>query len=258
MSNPHLLSKLSFRPREAHIWLAETLVATKHRVRLKSFLSETELERSTRFYTEDLQNSYITVRGLLREILGQYLKISPASVQFAFNAFEKPCLHPIHRSELFFNLSHSGTKLVVALSEKTEIGIDVEKISSERVCQDTARTLFTSSELEQWLALSTSNQTQAFYNAWTRKEAFMKALGEGLSFGFENLEVAFDPFSSAELISVNGMSGIDSLAKKWKLFDLKIDANYAGAVVTEAATETLVIHEWSSAAVSGNRSVKSD
>jgi 4'-phosphopantetheinyl transferase len=151
---------------------------------LGSFLSEDETEKSRRFrFTRD-RVSYITTHGLLRGILGKHLGISPEDVEITYNPFGRPSVSGYSR-QVFFNLSHSSGISVLAFDPQNNIGVDVEKIDGKFEFESIVQLYFSKEEGKQ-IQSSEKKSRQRFYEIWTRKEAFLKAMGIGIT---ENLQV---------------------------------------------------------------------
>lgn len=150
-----------------------------------SFLSADEVIKAERFYFEKDKNSYITCRGSLREILSHYLMVSPTEIVFNYNKFGKPCLSAGQNAcGLRFNLSHSGDYCLIAISRKNAVGIDIEKKEVIEDYIDIARNTF--SEDEYYRLIKSEEGLLLFYSIWTQKEAIVKAMGKGISFGLNH------------------------------------------------------------------------
>ena len=149
-------------------------------------------------------------RGVLRVLLGNYLDRDPAGLSFLTNPYGKPFLSPYDRQKsLHFNLSHSGNKILFAFTSACSVGIDVEKIDPDMNVLDIAHRFFADSDYQELLTLPEEDRYQAFFRAWTRKEACIKAAGKGF---------AFDPSSFQE--------------KEWSLIDIDCGTGYKAAVAT--------------------------
>lgn len=165
-----------------------SLNTLEHLEAYKKALSPDETDRMLRFATPRLQEKFALTRGALRFILSDYLDSKPEDIRFRYNEFGKPFLAT---GFLQFNMAHSGDYCVMAVTEKDLIGVDIEK------CEDThkphfdiAKRFFTAPEF-QAIEKSTDPET-LFFHIWTQKEAFLKAIGRGLSFGLDQFEVATD------------------------------------------------------------------
>ncbi len=139
-------------------------------------LSEDEKERAARFHFEIDRHRFVACRAVLREILGAELGISPGDVKFSYGAQGKPTLN--HKTDLRFNLSHSEGLALIALSDEAEIGVDLEQIRPERATSDVARAVFTDAEQAELVG---PDRVERFFQLWTRKEAYLKAIGQGFA-----------------------------------------------------------------------------
>ena len=187
-------------------------------------LARDELDRANKFRFDFLRRSFIVARASLRCLLGRYLSTPPAHLQFAYGAKGKPCVDG--PSSISFNLSHSGDVATFAFTERCELGIDIEQIRPIPDMEDVARRMFCSAEVDEWLSLSESHRVPGFYTCWTRREAFIKATGEGLPGATGQLRVSLLPDTPPQLIQVPPESG---QATGWCLHNLDIATGYAAA-----------------------------
>jgi 4'-phosphopantetheinyl transferase len=172
------------------------------------------------------RSHFMAARGILRELLGAYLGSSPAKVQFSYGNYGKPALEAITAGpSLQFNLSHSGGLAVYALSLKRRLGIDVEQIRPQLVGEDIARRYFAVRELADLQALPPELRAQGFLLCWTRKEAYIKAQGAGLSIPLDSFTVSLTPGRSEELQVADGA--------QWTLRSFEPSPSHVAAVVGE-------------------------
>lgn len=150
----------------------------------KKSLSEHELEKASRFRFIEDQHRYIVTHATLRTILGRYLKSEPAEIEFASNTFGKPSLSEKYE-KIHFNLSHSKGLSALAFSSKPEIGVDIEIIDPKFNFEMIANAHFSKAE-NRFLHTEKMESSNRFYTLWTRKEAFLKAVGIGIG---ENLGI---------------------------------------------------------------------
>lgn len=186
-------------------------------------MDKNEQTKAASFKNSMLRDRYIAVRGLLRVTLAHYLATDPATLQFSFGKHGKPALIG---HQLYFNLSHSANTLAVAISDQDNIGVDIEQIKQRNGLQEIAERCFSKLELNHWNRLPESLQHQAFYQLWTKKEAFVKAVGHGIALGLSECEV--DLSEGLSFVQVPGEYGS---AKDWKIVELSIDAGFCGALV---------------------------
>jgi 4'-phosphopantetheinyl transferase len=161
---------------------------------LAGLLSEDERRRSGRFVFERDRRRYTVARARLRQLLGERLGAAPQSLQLAYSAHGKPALarRPGQR-DLRFNVSHCGDIAAYAFTEGREVGVDVEEVRVLPDADEVAMRFFSQRERAAYLSLPASERPQGFFNCWTRKEAFVKAIGDGLSHPLETLDVSLAP-----------------------------------------------------------------
>ena len=180
----------------------------------------------------------MVAHATLRHILAGYLGVAPADLVFVTSGHGKPSLTP---SALRFNLSHSHGIGLCAVTLGREVGVDVEGIRPLDDLEDLAERVFSARERAALHSLAGTERVSGFFTAWARKEAFIKALGEGLSHPLDRFDVTLTPGAPARVERVDG----DALAAaRWSLFPVTIDPGYAAAVAVEARGLTLVQRRW--------------
>jgi 4'-phosphopantetheinyl transferase len=181
-----------------HAWLDRDAEALKQ---LESTLSPDEIARANRFHFAKDKNHYIAGRGLLRALLGKYLGEAPVSLEFSYAEHGKPALAGANAaSGLSFNLSHSGGLAVYAFAKARNLGIDVERIKPDFVSEDIARRYFSAREVNDLFSLPPEKRPEAFFDCWTRKEAYLKARGAGLQIPLDSFSVSVLPGQPAEFL----------------------------------------------------------
>jgi 4'-phosphopantetheinyl transferase len=189
---------------EVHVWrvfLSEDLTATRC---FESTLAEDEKARAARFIFERDRHRYISARGILRDLLGKYMQCAPQKIDFEYGPHGKPAVaSPNSRSGISFNLSHSHELAVVAIARNREVGIDVELIRPEFAGEDIAKRYFSVTEVADLNALPAQRKAEGFFLCWTRKEAYIKARGDGLHMPLDSFSVSLSPDNPAELSSVD-------------------------------------------------------
>jgi len=233
MSEPATWSEppesLSLATGEVHVWRAELDQPDHLLQKFRDTLEEHELDRASRFHFEKHRRHFIASRGWLRQLLSQYLDTKPGAFRFAYGAFGKPSLSGEHEnSRLRFNMSHSHEVALFAFAEDRELGVDVEHIRADFASEEIARRFFSRREVEMFNALPQHDQVTAFFKCWTRKEAFIKAIGLGLSQPLDQFDVTLVPEQPAALLWVSGDD-----ASRWSLYDLEVGGDYAGALAVE-------------------------
>jgi 4'-phosphopantetheinyl transferase len=190
-------------------------------------LSADESARAARFHFEVDRNRFIVAHDVLRKILGLYLHRDPAELKFSLNQYGKPALV---NSALEFNLSHSGDFALIAVTQGRKIGVDVERIRQGISSHVIAQQYFSKAEVAELQSLPIEQRGSAFFTCWTRKEAYIKAQGLGLSLPLESFDVSLTPGHPAILRATRPD---EQEAARWMLRSLDVDQNYAGAVAVE-------------------------
>jgi len=213
---------------EAHVWCANLDYSTADLAHFFALLSSKEKDRAQRFHFAVHRNRFTAARGLLRTLLGRYLQLPPQAIEFAYNEHGKPKLvtHPT----LQFNLSHSQNVALFAFAYNFDLGIDIEFKKESRDLDGIAQRFFSTNESALLHSLTGAAKTQAFFNGWTRKEAFLKALGLGLSYPLKQVEVSMAATQPAQFIALHDK---DLQLTDWFIYELKPLANYAAALVVK-------------------------
>ena len=222
--------------REVHVW-TEIVSRESHKVpEAKHLLSSTEISRADRFLRKLDHDRYVISHALVRTILSQYLGISPEDLAFTTDQFGKPQLAPSNNPDrLNFNLSHSGDRLLLGIVRNARIGVDIEEIRPESARLDVAARFFTLQENEDLRSLSGDEQIRAFFNCWTRKEAYLKAIGCGLSASPTDREVTLKPAAKPE---IKRQLPTEKHESAWTLFHFAT-ANYISAIAVDLPSPIL-------------------
>jgi len=198
---------------------------------LAGLLSADERERAGRFAFERDRRRYIVARARLRQLLGERLGAAPESLRFVYKPHGKPALArcPGQR-DLRFNVSHCGEVAAYAFAEGREVGVDIEELRELPDADDIAMRFFSRRERGAYLRLPVRQRPQGFFNCWTRKEAFIKALGEGLSHPLESFDVSLVPGKPARLLRVGR---IPASRCDWTLRSFVPGSGLVGAVALQ-------------------------
>lgn len=192
-------SSLTLAQSEIHVWCASLIATPSQREIYQQWLSVDEQQRAARFHFEHHRHYYIVGRGVLRALLGYYLNQPPQTLQFVYGPQGKPSLPS--PSPLQFNLSHSETLALYAFSRTRIIGVDIEYHKTNVAYTDIAQHFFAPSEQAALLKLPPAARQAAFYTCWTRKEAYLKAQGDGLTIPLDKFEVSLLPHDPPALLS---------------------------------------------------------
>lgn len=215
---------------EVHIWRA-SLDTDAYRIQsLYETLSADEQQRAALFHFPKDRERFIIARGLLREILSRYLQQKPNNISFYYNQHGKPALHTDTEEPLHFKVSHSHGLALYAVTRDCPIGVDIEHIRTDFPYQEIAEKFFAPKENAMLRSLPSNLQSKAFFTCWTRKEAYLKAIGKGLSTSLNLFEVSFLPREPAKLLSIQG--DIEA-ASHWSLQDLNLSADYVAALAIQ-------------------------
>ena len=225
-----------------HAWLASLSVKASTVQRLRQLLTADEICRAERFYFPKDRDHFIVARGVLRRILGRYLDTEPSRLRFCYSAYGKPALDAAFGGgALRFNVSHSHRAALYGVSRGREVGIDLERIRPDFADDRVAERFFSSREVAALRSLPRSMQRDAFFNCWTRKEAYIKARGEGLSLPLDKFDVSLVPGEPAALLATRG----DSLgASRWSLQKLEPGSGYVAALAVEGDACRLKCWQW--------------
>jgi 4'-phosphopantetheinyl transferase len=227
-----------------HVWRINLDIAPEHVWAYHNVLSADEQATAARFYFEKDRDHYIVARGVLRTILSRYLDIAPDQIQFSYGSHGKPALTNSLGMEIVnFNISHSHDLALVAISRGRQLGVDVEYIQKDFACEEIAQRVFSPHEVATLLNLPDDLKHEAFFNCWTRKEAYIKARGLGLSYPLAQFEVSLIPGEPARLVSVK--SGDFFEASRWMLQELDLGPSYAGTLAVEGHDWQLECWQWS-------------
>lgn len=212
---------------DIHVWHAALDRDESALAELAATLSPDERARADRFrFTKD-RNHFTVARGQLRELIGGYLHEPPATLEFCYGQHGKPALAGKQASSgLCFNLSHSFGVAAYAFAKERNLGIDVERVQPESANEDIARRFFSIREVSDLRSLPPESRADAFFRCWTRKEAYIKALGTGLHTPLDSFSVSLLPDQPAQFLG-----GVDS---RWHMAAFSPAEAHAAAVVYDS------------------------
>ena len=223
--------KLELTNDEIHIFCASLDPSRSHLEQFAETLSKDERQRAARFHFEQDRNRFVAGRGILRKILGWLLGAEPRELIFSCGPHGKPQLAgPAAQSLLHFNLAHHDSLAVYAVSHTNEVGIDLERIRPVFETEEIVAHCFSERERAQWLSLPSGSRGEAFFNCWTRKEALLKATGEGIG----------DQMGQTEVYFTGDLSG----GTRWSLRSLIPALDYTAAVATECHDARVTCWKW--------------
>jgi 4'-phosphopantetheinyl transferase len=197
----------------------------------RASLSSEELRRAARFLRDEDRNRFVAARAMLRRILGNALGIAPAAVAFTYGSHGKPALAPsLSDSGLRFNLSHSAGRALVAWTTGCELGADLELVRPVRYGARIAKRFFSDDEQAAFEGLAGDRWDETFFRCWTRKEAFIKALGDGLSYPLRSFSVPMAPGEQGVFVRVHDDA---AASRRWFLSTVDAGPGFLAAIVTE-------------------------
>lgn len=216
---------------EIHAWVARLSTLDAEMVKLAELLSMDESLRAGRFHREADRARYTAAHGILRYLLGAYLGKDPKEIRFSVGTHGKPSLVPSPgQSRLEFNLSHSGDLVLFAFGSEGRVGVDVEEIRADLDHLDLAQRQFSAAEVTELKSLPAGEELEGFFRCWTRKEAYLKARGEGLGYPLKDFTVTLGRETLPEILFV---ADDPSVRQRWSVFTLDQISGYTGAVVAE-------------------------
>jgi 4'-phosphopantetheinyl transferase len=220
---------------EVHVWRASLNSGASSFDKLGQFLSPAEQIHADRFRFEIDRRRSIVGRGYLRLLLGRILGAPPETIELVCDEFGKPCLSE-SSTALQFNLSHSGNAILIAIARNREVGIDVEKIRTDLALDEIAARFFSANECKTLFSLAGPARHLAFFTCWTRKEAYVKARGVGLSMPLDRFDVSFLTNERPRLLVTRD----DPLeAERWRLAALDLSPEYVATLAAAGMHWTL-------------------
>jgi 4'-phosphopantetheinyl transferase len=213
---------------EVHVWRATLDLSQSRFDNLYQLLSPDERQRANRFRNEADTRRSVIGRGYLRLLLGWTNGLRGEELQFEYDEFGKPALVPGQRSGLHFSVSHSGEQILLAVARNRSVGVDVERIRTDLSVNDLAARFFSVAEAKSLGSLSGPVLYRAFFACWSRKEAYVKAKGQGLSLPLDQFDLAFLPDEEPRLLVTRPDS---AEAGRWRLVALDVAQGYSAALI---------------------------
>ena len=221
---------------DVHIWTMPAKASDAVVAQFRRVLSEDEAKRAARFRFSHLRDSFVITHGVLRHLLARYLSLDPARIFFHYGDKGKPGIASADKPQ--FNLTHSGGMAAVAFTTDCQLGIDAEHIRPVEEMQQIANRYFASDEAAELMLIPENEREAAFFRCWTRKEAYIKAIGDGLSCPLDSFQVTLLPNVPPRLIHIEGDR---AAAEMWSLHDLSLAPDYAAALAYRDRDRSLSI-----------------
>lgn len=209
-----------------HIWPFHSRATDQALADFERCITPDEAERAARFRLDEARNTYIVTRGVLRHLLGCYLAVDPMKVRFAYTPKGKPLLES--SSGLHFNVTHSNEMAAIAITAGCPIGIDMEAVRSLPHWERIAKRFFRADEVTEIMSASPGERESCFFRCWVRKEAYIKATGQGLFLPLDSFQVTETSGAISRIVHRGSDARSD---EAWTLHDLDLAAGYASALV---------------------------
>lgn len=230
---------------EVHVWRATLARAPDELELLATLLSDEERTRAARFRFPVHRDRFVAGRGIQRLLLARYLPVPPDALRYRQAAYGKPELDgPGAGTGLRFNVSNADDGLLVAVARGRELGVDLERLRPMPDGRDIAKRFFSEPENEAFAAIPEERRDLAFFTCWTRKEAFIKAVGEGLSMPLACFDVTLAPGEPARLLATR--DGATAEAERWTLREIDPGPDWLAALAVEGRGWTLRLFDWDS------------
>lgn len=231
--------RLVLTPEEVHLWRADLEQETVEVAALFDTLSPDECLRANRYYFRRDSDDFVVARGVLRNVISRYLNISAREIRFSHNRYGKLRLRSCD-TPLCFNVSHANGMALYAVGHARAVGVDIEYVRQDRLNDEIARRFFSVDEVAALRTLPSDLRTTAFFNCWTRKEAYIKALGEGLSHPLDSFTVSIVPGQPVRLLRADDPRE----TSRWTLMEVSIGVGYVASLAVEGAISTLRQWQW--------------
>lgn len=224
------------------VWSAALDIGTDTLNACRALLSKDENDKASRFHFGQDTIHYIAARGFLRSLLARHISINPEQIIFDYGLYGKPTLTQEHNLQgLNFNLSHSGGIALCAIAYQRNLGIDIEKKRYIKDCKDVAQSCLTQEELESLIPLSKEEYSTGFLKLWTQKEAYIKALGQGLSYPLQEFCI---PYKSG-VVPIFAYDRHDPQQKgRWEFHDIDTTNDYIATLAVEGSGTLIQLNSW--------------
>lgn len=236
------MDKQPFQPDDVHLWSAALNVADHVYAVLRQSLSPDEWERANKFVFERDRRNFIVARGILREVLASYLDCQPKDIRFQYESYGKPKVRFIKTSsQLEFNLSHSSGLLVLAIASGRQVGVDIERIRPLQNLEQVAANSFSDYEWNVLSTLAPEEKLPGFFRCWTRKEAYLKARGDGLSIPLKSFDMSLAADNPIGMLS-NRLDPNE--VSRWSFYTFSPEKEFIGALALEGQGVKPIFSQW--------------
>jgi 4'-phosphopantetheinyl transferase len=222
---------------------------------LESALPPDELRMASRFHARSDVMAFIIRRAILRIILGKYLQTHPTQIQFTKSCYGKPGVAPLHEdTDLNFSVSRSKDRALISFSRKSLVGVDVEFMNKDFPILEISQRFFTKREFEFLLHLPAKHLNRAFYGLWVRKEAYLKAIGQGLSRPLDSFEIPIFPNGRQYEVTDRCPESciLDDIGAEWYISETDAGSQYAAAIAVAPPPRELFEHDITAREIHGS------
>jgi 4'-phosphopantetheinyl transferase len=227
---------------EAHVWRASLDQPADMIAKFAPLLSQDEYQKAERFHRPTDRQRFIAGRGILRKIVSAYLAHAPDEIRFVYNKYGKPFISDDQNcGALGLNLSHSNGMALYAFTRRRRVGVDIEYKREDFATLEVAERFFSNDEFEALKAVASDQKTKAFFNCWSRKEAYIKAIGMGVSYPLDGFTVSLVPNVAPSLLKVDADA---TEAARWNMYELDAGEGYAAALIVENPPVSLRRFQW--------------
>ncbi len=227
---------------QVHVWRANLDLPTAEINQLATLLSTDEIARANKFRFPEHKRRFIATRGILRQLLGNYLQISAKILKFEYSDRGKPRLAAsISDSSLEFNVSHSQEYALYGFTHHNQIGVDLEYLRDMKDAAKIAERFFSPRESQLIASLNSEQQQRIFFKLWTAKEAYLKAIGTGLTGSLDGVDISLDQAGYPSLLAINGNV---AAAASWSMHHCIPAINYVASVAIKTNIIKQQINFW--------------
>ncbi len=228
IAQTHMAKAIELRQNEVHLWVVPLEVPDLLKHQLEGILSPEEQQRAKRFHFERDRQRYVVARATVRLLLEKYLQYPASDIIFAYNEFGKPFLASPMGKRVHFNVSHSDAWGLIGITRLPHIGVDIEKVKSSIDVTAIGKRFFAAGEVATLLQSPEVARLDYFFSCWTRKEAFIKAIGKGLTFSLQDFEVELQP--ELQRPRLKWLKPQPEVTHRWHFFALEPVEGFKAAV----------------------------
>lgn len=225
-----------------HVWSVDLEQRPEDVAGLGRSLSRDETARARAFRSPAHQRRFVVARGALRSLLSERLDTPPSAIRFTYGDHGRPELPDLQNpADIRFNVSHSHELALIAVTAGARVGVDVEHVRPLRDLDALISRFFSAEEARSLAPLAPQDRLAAFYACWTRKEAYLKATGSGLTVPLDRFTVSVAPGEAPRMVHIDGDA---AAAKAWRLVDVSPRAGYCATLAVEATDGQVVANHW--------------